>query len=147
MFKHGPVDVLALASGEPKFEGTILAELEKLAQAGTIRVLDAMILFKDAQGECTSLDIEDLDEEDKASLGFIETGTRGLFDSQDAETLWEGMVPGSAIVALAIENAWAVTLLNAIVSSGTEVAMHYRVPAVVVEEAFETLQASEKTSE
>ena len=33
--KHGPVDVVAIAFGEPRFEGTVLAELEKQAKAGT----------------------------------------------------------------------------------------------------------------
>jgi len=31
MIKHGPVDVVALALGEPSFDGSILAELEKQA--------------------------------------------------------------------------------------------------------------------
>ena len=29
MMEHGPVDVVAIAFGEPRFEGTVLAELEK----------------------------------------------------------------------------------------------------------------------
>ncbi|MBP1657823.1 MAG: hypothetical protein H6Q31_2424, partial [Bacteroidetes bacterium] len=55
-----------------------------------------------------------LPAEDRAAVGFIETGTRGLFDSEDAETLTEGMVPGSAVIALAIEHTWALALVNAL---------------------------------
>jgi hypothetical protein len=139
MLKHGPVDVIALASGEPRFDGSVLAELEKQAASGTIRVLDAMILIKDEKGECWALDLEDLPDEEKKALGFIETGTRGLFNSEDATTFYEGMVPGSAIVALAIEHAWAVALVNAIANSGVEVAMNFRVPAPIVDEAFASL--------
>ena len=47
MIKHGPVDVIVLAAGEPRFNGSVLAELERQAASGTIRVLDAMILVKD----------------------------------------------------------------------------------------------------
>jgi len=141
MMKHGPVDVVVLAAGEPRFDGSVLAELERQAASGTIRVLDAMILLKDESGDCWALDLEDLPADEKEALGFIETGTRGLFDADDADTLYEGMVPGSAIVALAIEHTWAVELVNAIAASGVEVALNFRVPAPIVDEAFASLSA------
>jgi hypothetical protein len=139
MIKHGPIDVIVLAAGEPRFDGGVLAELERQAQSGTIRVVDAMILLKDEAGERWALDMEDLPEEQAKALGFIETGTRGLFDSEDAETLFEGMVPGSAVVALAIEHTWALALVNALYQSGVDVALNFRVPAPIVDEAFASL--------
>ncbi len=142
MLKFGPVDVIVLAAGEPRFDGSILAELEKAAATGTIRVLDAMLLTKDDAGDCWRVDIEDLPEDDKAALAFVETGTRGLFDSDDAGLLFEGMVPGSAVVALAIEHAWAVGLVNAVFDAGVELAFQFRVPAVVVDEAYASLAAN-----
>lgn len=143
MMKHGPVDVVVLAFGEPKFDGRILGELEKQAGTGAIRVLDAMVLFKDEAGESWRMDLEDLPPEELAALGFIETGTRGLLDSDDAEVLWEGMVPGSAVLALAIEHAWAVDLVNAMDAQGVEVALNFRVPAPIVDEAFASLKANQ----
>jgi hypothetical protein len=139
MIKHGPVDVVVLASGEPRFDGGVFAELERQAASGTIRVLDAMILLKDENGTVITLDIEELPAEDRAKVGFIETGTHGLFDSEDAETFIEGMVPGSAVVALAIEHTWALALVNALYQAGVDVALNFRVPALVVDEAFASL--------
>ena len=139
MIKHGPVDVVVLAAGEPRFDGGVLAELERQAASGTIRVLDALILVKTESGVRKSLNLEDLPPQDAAALGFVETGTRGLFDSGDADTLWEGMVPGSAVVALAIEHTWALALVNALYQSGVDVALNFRVPALVVDEAFASL--------
>jgi hypothetical protein len=139
MIKHGPVDLVVLAVGEPQFDGNVFAELERQAESGTIRVLDAMILFKDEEGKCWALDLEDLPPEQAAAVGFIETGTRGLFDSEDADTLYEGMVPGSAVVALAIEHTWALALVNALWQAGVEAAFNFRVPALVVDEAFASL--------
>jgi hypothetical protein len=139
MIKHGPVDVVVLAAGEPRFDGSIFAELERQASSGTIKVLDAMILLKDEQGEVYQLDIEDLPAEEKARVGFIETGTHGLFDSDDAGTLVEGMVPGSAVVALAIEHTWALALVNAMWQAGVDVALNFRVPAPIVDEAFASI--------
>ena len=45
MMKHGPVDVTVIAFGEARFDGSALAELERQAAAGTIRVLDLIILL------------------------------------------------------------------------------------------------------
>jgi hypothetical protein len=134
--EHGPVDVVVLAAGEPRFDGSVLAELERLSADGTIRVLDAMVLLKDEEGTAYVLDMENLPDEEKAALGFIDTGTRGLFDSYDSDVLIEGMVPGSAVVALAIEHRWAVALANALQGAGVELAMQVRIPALVVDEAL-----------
>jgi hypothetical protein len=49
------------------------------------------------------------------------------------------MVPGSAVLALAIEHTWAVDLVNAMDAQGVEVALSFRVPAPIVEDAFASL--------
>ena len=139
MIKRGPVDVLVLAAGVPQFDGSVLAELERLSAADTIRVLDAMVLLKDDKGKPWRLEMKDLPSEQAEALGFISTETRGLFDIEDAATLYEGMVPGSAVIALAIEHRWAVTLVNALYEAGVEMGGHFRVPAVVVDEALASL--------
>jgi hypothetical protein len=139
MLKHGPVDVVVVAAGEPKVDGSILAALQQAVTDGTIRVLDAMVLLKDDVGEFVTLDLEDMPQDLKDALGFIETGTRGLFDSEDASALKEGMVPGSGVLALAIEHAWAVNLVNAMDRAGMELAFTFRVPAPIVDEAFASL--------
>ena len=137
--KYGPVDVLVLASGEPRFDGSVVVELARLAEAGVVRVLDAMIIIMGDDGEAYGLDIEDLPADEAAVLGFINTETRGLFDAEDAAVFTEGMVPGSAIVALAIENAWAVPVINALADAGAELALHTRIPAVLVDDALAAL--------
>lgn len=139
MMNHGPVDLVVLAVGEPRFDGAVFNELAKQASTGVIRVLDAMVLLKDEEGRCWELDLEDLPPEDAVAIGFIETDTRGLLDAEDADVLYEGMVPGSAVVALAIEHAWAIGLVNALDAQGVEVAINVRIPAPVVDEAFASL--------
>ena len=136
MIKHGPIDVVILASGEPVFDGGVLKELQRQAAAGTIRLLDAMLLVKDNKEQVLRLDLKDLPKEEAAKLGYSKIGNISLFDSVDANTLIEGMVPGSAIVCLAIEHVWAIELVNALDKAGTELAMTYRVPAPIADEAF-----------
>jgi hypothetical protein len=139
--EHGPVDVVVVATGSPKFDGSILAELERVAATGVIRVLDAMVLLKADDDTVIGIDLEDLPEAEKALLGFVETGTRGLFDAEDSAMLAEGLAPGSAIIALAIEHSWAVGLINALYDQGAEIAMSTRIPAAVVNERLAAVGA------
>jgi hypothetical protein len=139
MMKHGPVDVVVLAFGEARFDGSALAELERQSAAGTIRVLDLVILLKDEAENCLRIAISDLPPEQATAVAFIEAATIGLFDDEDAATLCEGMVPGSAVAALAIEHTWAVDLANALAAEGMDMSLNYRIPAYVVDEAFAAL--------
>lgn len=134
--RHGPVDVLVLAFGEPKADGSVATELRRLAKEGTIRVLDAMFIMKTDDGKPVSLDIEDIPAEEREAYGFIDTRTRGLFDSEDADALIEGMAPGSAVVALAIEHAWATGLRDALEKAGGQLAMDVRLPGAVIDDAY-----------
>ncbi len=139
---HGPVDVLLLAFGEPKFDGSVLGELERLAKAGTIRVLDGLVVMKSADGERIELDIDDLSDQDKAALGFVDTAAHGLFDSDDADMIFEGLTPGSAVMGLAVEHVWAARLREAVEAAGAEVAMTERIPGEAVDAAYAALAAS-----
>jgi hypothetical protein len=139
MMKHGPVDVVVFGFGEARFDGSALAELERQSAAGTIRVLDLIILLKDEEENCLRVAVSDLPPEEAAAVAFIEAATIGLFDDEDAATLCEGMVPGSAVAAVAIEHTWAVDLANAIAAEGGEMGMNYRIPAPIVDEAFAAL--------
>ena len=66
----------------------------------------------------------------------------GLFDFEDAATLWEGMVPGSAVIALAIEHTWALALVNALYQKPVwRVALNFRVPAPIVDEDFRLVRS------
>ena len=139
MTEHGPVDVIILAFGEARFDHSALAELKRQSATGIIRVLDLIILLKDDEEQCWRIEVSDLTPEQVAAVKFIEAATIGLFDDEDAAILCEGMVPGSAIVGLAIENTWAVELTNAIHAEGGELAANYRIPAPIVDEAFALL--------
>lgn len=139
--RHGPVDVLLLAYGKPEFDGSVAMELQRLSEQGTIRVLDAMFVMKDENGNPMKMDMEDLPEQLRDSFGFIDTGTRGLFDSEDANTIIEGMAPGSAVIGLAIEHAWALKLRTALENTGATLAMDLRIPAAMVDEAYSVAAA------
>jgi hypothetical protein len=47
----GPVQLIVLGFKHPNFHGEIIAELERLRESDTVRVIDALAVHKDADGE------------------------------------------------------------------------------------------------
>jgi uncharacterized membrane protein len=47
----GPVQLIVLGFPAPDFRGAITAELERLRESDTVRVIDALAVHKDAEGE------------------------------------------------------------------------------------------------
>ena len=60
----GPVDYLVVEfpPDTANFTGEMAAELAALAEAGTIRILDVLILYKGDDGEVEAFEIDDLAE-------------------------------------------------------------------------------------
>ena len=46
----GPVQLVVLGFEQPQFHGEIIAELERLRESDTVRVIDALAVHKDADG-------------------------------------------------------------------------------------------------
>jgi uncharacterized membrane protein len=47
----GPLQLVALGFDHPDFRGEIIEELERLRESDTVRVIDSVAVYKDAEGE------------------------------------------------------------------------------------------------
>jgi len=65
----GPVQFVAIGFDAPKFGGDIAEELRRLKQQGVVRVLDALIVFKDGGGNVRKMQVGDLDLDDTKWFG------------------------------------------------------------------------------
>ena len=59
----GPVQLLVLGFEHPDFHGEIIAELERLRESDTVRVIDSLAVYKDADGE---IEVEHLSNRPRA---------------------------------------------------------------------------------
>ena len=57
----GPIDFLALEFPGNKFDGSILASLLELVQAGVIRIIDLVVIVKDQEGSVIVRELQELD--------------------------------------------------------------------------------------
>jgi fructosamine-3-kinase len=140
----GPVDyvVVEFPPGASHFTGEMAAELAALVKAGTVRVLDVLILAKDADGSVEALEIDDLDTLDE--LRVLETEIAEILAADDVEHLGAAMEPGSVAGVVVWENRWAAPFASAARRSGGQLIASGRVPiqAIIASlEADPTLQA------
>jgi hypothetical protein len=133
----GPIDyiVVEFPAGSTSFTGAMASELLSLVEAGTIRILDLVVLTKDEAGEVEALEIEDLG--DLGELGQLEGGMAEILALDDIAHLAAAMEPGSTAGVLVWENAWAAPFAVAARRSGGQLIASGRIPTQALIASFE----------
>jgi uncharacterized membrane protein len=141
----GPVQLIVLGFEHPEFHGEIIAELERLRESDTIRVIDSLAVYKDAEGELEVEHLSNLTKDEAIELGstigaLIGLGIEGeegleagaaagaqaaaddgihpLSDSDEAWDVLEEIPNDSAAALILIEHQWAVPLRDAVLRAG-----------------------------
>jgi uncharacterized protein DUF6325 len=124
----GPVDyiVVEFPAGTSNFNGEMAAELARLVDNDLIKVLDLLILHKDADGSVEAFEMDDLDEVDE--LTAIEAQLAELLAEEDVEHLAAAMEPGTTAGVLIWENTWAAPFASAARRSGGQLIANGRIP-------------------
>ena len=137
----GPVDYLIVEfpAGQQNFTGEGAAELVRLHEAGIIRVMDVLILQKDADGSIEALELSDLDE--LGELARIETQLAQTLAEEDVAHLAAAMDPGSVAAALVYENIWAAPFASAMRRAGGQLIANGRIPIQALIAAVEADEA------
>src|SRR5436309_14950304 len=65
----GSVQLIVLGFKHPNFHGEIIEELERLRESDTVRVIDALAVHKDADGEIEVAHLSNLTKDEAVELG------------------------------------------------------------------------------
>ncbi len=139
----GPVQLIVLGFEHPEFHGEIIAELERLKESDTVRVIDALAVHKDADGEIEVAHLSNLSKDEAIELGskvgaLVGLGIEGeegmvagaeagaaagedgisAFSDEDAWDVIEEIPNDSAAALILLEHHWAVPLRDAIDRAG-----------------------------
>ena len=138
----GPVDYLVVEfpAGESNFTGEMVKELLALVDAGTIRVIDVVILTKDADGSVDAMELSDVDE--LGPLQALEADLAELLAAEDAAHLAAAMEPGSTAGVLIWENLWAAPFASAARRSGGQLIADGRIPIQAIIASIEADDAT-----
>ena len=140
----GPVQLIVLGFNHPNFHGEVIAELERLRESDTVRVIDSLVVYKDAQGELEVEHLSNLTRDEAIELGskigaLIGLGIEGeegamagaeagaeeaaaegvhFFDDAGEWDVLEDIPNDSAAALILLEHHWAVPLRDAIARAG-----------------------------
>jgi uncharacterized membrane protein len=139
----GPVQLIVVGFNHPEFHGEIIAELARLHDDNTVRVIDALAVHKDADGEIEVQHLSTLSKEEAIEVGstigaLIGLGIEGeqgaeegavlgaeaaadgveVFSDEEAWDVLEEIPNDSAAALVLLEHHWAVPLRDAIARAG-----------------------------
>jgi uncharacterized protein DUF6325 len=137
----GPVDYLVVEfpAGKSNFTGEMTTELLALVDAGTIRVIDVLILTKSEDGTVEATELSDIDG--LGELQAIEAELAELLAEDDVEHLAAAMEPGSTAGVLIWENLWAAPFAAAARRSGGQLIANGRIPIQAIIASIEADEA------
>ena len=140
----GPVQLIVLGFNHPNFHGEVIAELERLRESDTVRVIDSLVVYKDAEGELEVEHLSNLTRDEAIERGskigaLIGLGIEGeegmeagavagaeeaaeqginVFGDADEWDVLEDIPNDSAAALILLEHHWAVPLRDAIARAG-----------------------------
>jgi hypothetical protein len=138
----GPVDYLVVEfpAGASNFTGEMAKELLALVDAGTIRVIDILILTKNEDGSVEAMELSDVEE--LGPLRAVEAQLAELLAEDDVEHLAAAMEPESVAGVLIWENLWAAPFASAARRSGGQLIANGRIPIQAIIASIEADKAS-----
>ena len=132
----GPVDYLVLEfpADRAVFNGEMAAELTALIEAGTIRLLDLLVIHKDEDGSFEAFEIDDLELDETREL---EAHVAEVLAADDVAFLAEAMESGSTAGVIVWENAWAAPFASAARRAGGQLVAGVRIPIQAIAASIE----------
>jgi hypothetical protein len=138
----GPVDYLIVEfpAGASNFTGEMAKELLALVDAGTIRVIDVLILKKNEDGTVDATELSEIEE--LGELQKLEAQLAELLAADDVAHLAAAMEPGSIAGVLIWENLWAAPFASAVRRSGGQLIANGRIPIQAIIASIEADEAA-----
>jgi Family of unknown function (DUF6325) len=124
----GPIDVVVIGyPPEAPKTGEAVPILLDLVERGIIRVLDALIVIKEADGTFSGFNVADLGEDRIGDLTAFAGASTGLLSDHDVRLAADEIEPGSAAVLIVYENHWAAPFVAAVRRNGGELITFERI--------------------
>ena len=128
------VEYLIIVVPEVDSLGSVANALVELVGAGTIHLLDLVVIVRGDDGAVSTLEIEAVDS--LAALRDVEGELGALLSEHDLELASFAVRPGTAAIVLVTEDRWAAPLSSAARRAGGRIIAGERLPAARVEAAL-----------
>lgn len=114
----GPLEYIVIGFEGNRFNGEITREIEKVVEKRIIRIVDAVLITKDIDGQATIVEFDNKDDPKFADFAPLLGDLMGLLTPEDVEAIAEGIGPNTSALAMLFEHHWAVDVKEAIQAAG-----------------------------
>ncbi len=142
--EFGPLQLFVIGFTDPQLDGSVLEALEDASNAGLIRVVDLLGVYKDEEGNVLAAEMSELTEDEAISYGawvgaLIGLGAGGEagaemgaivgavsamdeyeygLDEEALSTIAEDIPAGGAGLMLVVEHQWMIPMRDAMRAQG-----------------------------
>jgi hypothetical protein len=137
----GPLEYTVIGFTGNEFDGSIAREIGRVVENGTIRIVDAVGLMKDAQGDVAIIEIDAKADPRFQSIAPLLKDRMGLFTPEDLATIALSLPEETAALVVLFEHRWAVHVKEAIAAAGGQLIARSVIPPEILEDAAAELEA------
>ncbi len=135
----GPVEYIVIEFPGNQLRGEILPALQDLVAKGTVRIIDLVVIKKDADGHIHSFEVEQLNTDEMQLFANLEGEIDDLLNDEDIHEVAQALDPNSTAGLLVWENTWATQFADAVRRAQGRVLAHERIPNDVMQLAVEAI--------
>lgn len=135
----GPVEIIIVKFPGNELHGDfgdLAPALKELVDNGIVRVIDLVLVRKDADGQVFWRELTSLDESDFNVFEPLVDDILGLISDDDIQTLSDLLENNSAGGIMLFENVWATKFSDSLLAANGQVVYNERVPRAVIDEVL-----------
>ena len=137
----GPIELVVLSFPGNDFKGQIIPEIQRVVDAGVIRIIDILLAVRIGDEPVRVLEMTELEDEIQGRFEPLVAEVTGLLTEDDAEQLSADLEPDSSVALLIFEQTWVTDIADAIDRAGGRVVLTERIPRAVVEQLVADIAA------
>ena len=140
---YGPVDFVALEFKGNQFKGEILPAIMDLVNRDIVRIIDMIVVKKDADSKVTHQEMQENYNAVLAVFDPLKAEISGMIQVEDIEMIGEKLENNCTAAVILFENLWAVNFVKAVENANGRSVMHVRIPHEDVVEVMENITSEE----
>jgi len=114
----GTLEYLVIGFDHPKFDGTIVNEIQRVIDAGIVRLVDAVVVRKDVAGNASIVEVDNKQDPHFQTFAPLLRDAIVLFTPDDLELFAQGVPKDSSALVLLFEHRWVERIEAAMVEAG-----------------------------
>ena len=138
----GPLEYIVIGFEGNRFDGSIASEIEKVVEKKIIRLVDVVMVAKDADGEIVIIEMDAKDDPRFAQFSGLLEDRMGLFTPEDLATIAVDLPPDTSALAMLFEHRWAEHIREAMFAAGGFLVGRAVIPPDVLAEVSAEIEAA-----